>query len=539
MLSRLAFLAGAAVLLSTSGCSSNDVAAETADRPGSVPTADPTLGSRSLITVQATATGLPIDARLFGTNIPAWVNPSQLGNDKVRAATSALGTTLLRLPGGSWSNHYDWLKCEMGDTNGCFWTWASKPTDFLKFLRATRAEGMWTVSFNGTAKEAAALVAFFNGAVNDTTVIGVDVRGRDWKRVRDWAQLRATTGNPAPYRIKLWEVGNEVYGAKPAFGGSNCISWGWEEVWTCDGNEYMLGKGSGSTRREGYLDFRAEMRKVDPTIMVGAVGVDKPGEWSNWGTKVIEKGGANLDFYIIHNYVTSQQPPNAASVLPAAQLMWKESLTSTNAAFDRILGRRIPIAVTEYNLAAFQDLDNAQLMTRAVNALLIADIIGQLAAGGVSIANQWNLANGRANNGTDYGLIDGETARRAPQYYALKLWSSVGSTLVPLTSPLPDQTTLSAYATRAADGSLSILAINKSGAPIDVRLALQGVTRAMRVSADVMTAESLEAQEVTYNGNANPAIDFSNAPSQALGEATGSFDHTFPKYSLTVLRFKP
>ena len=29
-----------------------------------------------------------------------------------RAALATSGTTLLRMPGGSWSNSYDWLGCE-------------------------------------------------------------------------------------------------------------------------------------------------------------------------------------------------------------------------------------------------------------------------------------------------------------------------------------------------------------------------------------------------------------------------------------------
>jgi alpha-L-arabinofuranosidase len=158
---------------------------------------------------------------------------------------------------------------------------------------------------------------------------------------------------------------------------------------------------------------------------------------------------------------------------------------------------------------------------------------------GASIANQWNLANGRAGNGTDYGLIDGDNGKRSAQYYAMRLWTTAGNTLLPLTSPLPDSTTLSTYATRHADGSYSILAINKTGAPIDVRIDLAGVTTPMTVSADVLEADSLEATDVRYNGRADPKSDFSNAPSKALGVTTGPFDYAVPRYSVTVIRFKP
>ena len=67
----------------------------------------------------------PLDRRLFGTNVPAWLGPERLADPKFQAATTALGTTLLRFPGGSWSNGYDWLACERGVEPDCFATWAA------------------------------------------------------------------------------------------------------------------------------------------------------------------------------------------------------------------------------------------------------------------------------------------------------------------------------------------------------------------------------------------------------------------------------
>jgi hypothetical protein len=213
-------------------------------------------------------------------------------------------------------------------------------------------------------------------------------------------------------------------------------------------------------------------------------------------------------------------------------------MTTTNAAFDALgPNRRVPVAVTEYNLASFQELDNAQLMTRAANALFMADMIGQMAANGVSIANQWNLANGRAGNGTDYGLIDAGTQRRSPQYFALKMWSGLRGTLIPATSTLDGAKVLSSYAVKGADGSVSVLLINKTAKPIATRVQLVGITGVMHTTADVLAGESLEATEMAYNGLTNPADDLSDVPPQKLGDATGFLDHTVPPFSVTLLRF--
>ena len=511
-----------------------------APAPSDAPTSTPELTSsdgRPVIKINVEGESRPLDSRLFGTNIPAWLGPANLSDSDVLALTTSLGASVLRIPGGSWSNAYSWLACENGDSDGCYWTSAARPTDFLNFVRATGQQAMWTVSINGTSQEAAALVAFFNGSVDDTTPIGVDLHGQDWKTVGDWAKLRAEHGNPAPLPIKLWEVGNEVYGGKPASGGPECAAWGWEDVWTCDGREYMLGKGAGSERHEGYLEFRAAMHAVDPTIMVGAVGVPHPSDWSNWGNEVIGEGGEDLDFYVVHYYAFDKQPESAESILHSPQQIWKGIMDSTNASFDSLAGgRRAPVAVTEYNLVAFQDLDNAQIMTRAANALFVADMIGQMAENGVTMANHWDLANGKADNGTDYGMISVDDGVRSPQYYALNLWSRFGTALLPVESPLLNTTTLSVYAGRADDGTLSMMAINKTGDPLDVQIQIAGANVDFHLSADTLAAKRLEDTAITFNGVASPADDLSDAPSADLGLINGSFDQTFAPYSITLLR---
>jgi alpha-N-arabinofuranosidase len=68
-------------------------------------------------------------------------------------------------------------------------------------------------------------------------------------------RLRAQNGHPEPYGVRLWEVGNELYGR-------------WQVSWTTPG---------------GYADrfrrFSAAMRKADPTIRVLACGHWPEAEW--------------------------------------------------------------------------------------------------------------------------------------------------------------------------------------------------------------------------------------------------------------------
>ena len=486
------------------------------------------------ITIDPSAQAIAIDAGILGTNLPAWINPARFADPELHQLTAGAGVTLIRMPGGSWSNGYDWLSCEVDYDDIC--AWASRPTDFVGYLQANKLAGMYTINQNGTAKEAAALVAFFNGTVDDDTEIGVDIRGRDWGTVREWATLRTQNGHPEPAYVKYWEIGNETYGGT-AESGVDCADWGWEEVWTCDGTEYVVGIGSGADRKQGYLEFRDAMRIVDPTIMVGAVGVPVQSDWSNWGNEVIAAAGDVMDFYIIHEYGYFDPPDSNAQVPAEPHETWPQIMANIDTAFEQHAdGRKVPIAVTEYNMFAVQELDNDQLMKRMVNALYLADTVGQMIANGVSWATQWNLINGQAFNGTDYGMIDADTFVRHPQYYAYTLWSHFGNEMLSVTNSLPAETTLSTYAGRIDENTLSLLAINKSDDLIASTIAIIGDSTIESGEADVVQAKSLDAQTILYNGNAEPAVDLADAPSTPLTDVGAQITYSFVPYSITLLR---
>ncbi len=512
-------------------------------------------GSNALtatITIQANGPITPVSPRLRASNLPAWLGAARFNDATFRARTAASGLTLLRMPGGSWSNDYGWLSCELGqnapgrlDCGDNWQLWVARPRDFIAFLEATGMEGAWVVSPNGTAHEAAAAVAYFNGLITDTRTIGVDIRGTDWYTVGHWAALRAASGHPEPVGIRLWEFGNEVYGSRPDVGGDLCQPWGWESTWTCDGYEYVRGKGSGASRREGYLEFRAAMKRVDPTIGVGAVGYEWPGaptdgrsQWdtfAGWGSRVISAAGADLDFYVVHPYAYYELPADPAAVLANPQTHWPAIFAAIQAAFDAYAsGQRAPIAVTEFNLVSVQDQDDNQLMTRAVNALFLADSIGQAARQGASMLAQWDLANGRASNGTEYGLMHEDNRYyRAPQYYVYPLWAQFGSQMVPATSTLSAATHLSVYAGRVDADTISLLAINKASAPITATIVVSGFGALAGGRVWEVRATDLLAQSVTYNG--------SNDPSDALEEPPATFDasgptatRVLPPYSISL-----
>lgn len=514
---------------------------------GPTPTPTPPVGSiTASIAINNAAAGQPLDARLLGTNLPAWLGKANLENAAFRARAATSGVSVLRLPGGSYGNQYGWYSCEMwadqpgaqpcgNGLNG----WGARPTDFLNFLKATGAQGMWVVNPNGTKQEAAAVVAFFNSAITDTTTLGIDIRGTNWYTAGHWAQLRAAHGNPSPYPINLWAFGNEVYGGKPGSVDLSglCQSWGWETVWTCDGAQYANGATGGQGYHEGYTEFRNAMRAVDPAILFGAVGTTPTSDYTNWGNKVLAAISTTMDFYDVHPYVYYNAPADYATALAAPQTHWANvALDARSAMTTYAGGRSILLGATEYNMFSVQDMDYGQWMTRMVNGLFIADSIGQMAQNGYALANQWDLANGRAGNGTEYGLLHVDNGWfRSPQYYAFALWSKFGNTLLPATNSLNPATQLSVYGGRVNASTVSLMAINKTGAAITASISVSGSVISGGLM-DTAQASALSDQTAIFNGQSNPADDLSNAPAQTLSASGASAQLVLPPNSVTLVR---
>ena len=502
-------------------------------------------GSTANIVIDAAAAPQVMPSTLLGSNLPAWLGPTMFNNSQFRARVIASGVRVLRIPGGGWSDDYGWLSCEMGQNvagaTPCNWTWAARPTDFINVIRATNTEGLYVMNANVTAGEAAAAVAFFNSYITDTTVIGMDVRGSNWYTAGHWAQLRADHGNVQPLGIKWWEIGNEIYGGTA--GDQDCVNYGWETTWTCDGTQYMNGIGSGAARHEGYLELRSAMRAIDPSIQVGAVGHESPTEYANWMTEVIAAGGSVMDFVSIHPYAYFIPPANTAEgyaqILAKPQAHYGPIKTSLQTLFtSQAAGRNIPLHATEFNVVSAQDQDNGQLLTRIVNALFVADSIGQMMVNGYAGANQWDMMNGAAGNGTDYGLLKNDAAlTRSPQYYAYVLWRRFGGAWLPVSNSANAAMTLSVYAGRVDADTLSLLAINKSAEVVTGSISIAGGGVLAGGLVDVASAGTLSAQSAVFNGQSNPSDDLSNAPSQSVETGTGNrFNYAFAPNSITLLR---
>jgi len=88
--------------------------------------------------------------------------------------------------------------------------------------------------------------------------------------------------HPEPYNIKLWQIGNEVYG------------------------HYQIGHTTADAYATRYLDYYKAMKKVDGSIKMMAMGKD-PGYQEDddnaWNKTLFKTIGQDMDYIDIHRYV--------------------------------------------------------------------------------------------------------------------------------------------------------------------------------------------------------------------------------------------
>jgi alpha-N-arabinofuranosidase len=123
---------------------------------------------------------------------------------------SAAGFKSVRFPGGLVANTYHWDRAigpvssrgmNVNGHTGEPLTNEFGPDEFGSFITERGLEAMMLANFaTGTAQEAADWVEYMNAPVGTNPNGGVA-----------WAGVRARNGHPAPYDVRSWEIGNEMY----------------------------------------------------------------------------------------------------------------------------------------------------------------------------------------------------------------------------------------------------------------------------------------------------------------------------------------
>ncbi|GAH59619.1 unnamed protein product, partial [marine sediment metagenome] len=188
---------------------------------------------------------------------------------------------------------------------------------------------------------------------------------------------------------------------------------------------------------ESYADWFNEcsrlMRRVDPTVKLGALMGTGTGPPDAWNRKVLERTRGNADFIIVHTYAVGLwgQPARQldGDCLMRACMAAGEQLELRLAHYRELIrrhtGRDIPLAITEYN-ASFVQQEPVPYRFSYGPALFSADYVRALLRpeANVLMANYWHFINGY------WGMVQGPRLpdeqprvwKKMPAFHLYRLW---------------------------------------------------------------------------------------------------------------------
>jgi len=331
--------------------------------------------------------------------------------DKLKAA----GVTILRFPGGSYSDAYHW-KTHTATAGVSLYI---NPNDtFDRFMNVNvlpaGAQAIITVNYGTNA---------------------AGTGGGDPAEAADWVYY---ANREKGWNIRYWEIGNEV-------GGNGYFGEGWEEDLHAPKDSHRKGNPALSQAAYGKnaLEFIRAMKAVDPSIKIG-VSVDMPDFNPGTGNEALFKEVKDkIDFVIVHWY-----PKTSSTDLTVTEDI-KPQVAALRDEIARFAGagqRNIPIAVTETNGGG----------SGAGRSIFATDtFLTWFEAGAFNV--EWQ----EMHNGFLSDVKEVPLDTPAEAYFGMQMASIAarpGDVLVGAQSSSP---MLSAHAIKRKDGGVGIVLINK------------------------------------------------------------------------------
>jgi alpha-N-arabinofuranosidase len=188
----------------------------------------------------------------------------------VLEAIKELKPAHIRWPGGNFASSYHWQngigdrdkRMPVFDPSWQVWDTNDFGTDeFLKVCEYVNTKPYICVNNgDGTTEEAAQWVEYCNGSINTK-----------------FGKLRADNGHIKPYNIKLWGIGNEMFG------------------------NWQIGHVDERTHAEKYLKMAQSMRATDPELEFVAPG-GRHWHYPEWNKALFDVASDCLDHISIHSY---------------------------------------------------------------------------------------------------------------------------------------------------------------------------------------------------------------------------------------------
>jgi alpha-N-arabinofuranosidase len=394
--------------------------------------------------------------------------------------------SLIRFPGGNFVSGYRW-KDGVGPLDSRpvkpnpAWEgveWNHVGTDeWLRFCELLGAEPMICVNAgDGTPEEAAEWVRYCRG------------------------------------KVKLWEVGNELYG-------------NWQIGWT---------DAKGNAGR--YADFAKAMRKADPGIRLIACG-DTP----DWNTELVKGNGRSVESISVHWLPLHDLPRDADPEKVASELLSEAS----QAAGHLLWPRGKPMA--EAGLQPALALDELQILNRlnstVLEALFYSAVFNEAARSGlVELLTHSALINHGGGLVKRNGIVAPQ-----PVHWALWLYSTQpGLRPVPVAVAGPGFEGAGKYLPKAEASSLDALALlGKDGKSLTLIVTNRDTRRAIEADLDVAsflksgtTELARLSPESLISGADMSDPDRDKPRMEKVKVRDGRLSLSFPPYSITRLVLK-
>ena len=421
----------------------------------------------------------------------------------VEQKIAALHPAFIRWPGGNVAQDYHW-QWGIGPRDqrpvwiNASWRNELEPSDFgtdefIQFARRVGAEPSITVNVEGrgaTADEAAAWVEYCNGSPGSK-----------------YGSIRAANGNPQPFHVKFWEIGNEIWG------------------------DWVRGHSDAATYANNLKRYVEKMKLVDPSIKIIASGDNN----LDWNRTILTIARNNIDYLAVHHYYGEPEMKGDIHNLSAHPLRYEGFYRQMQQMIHKLApGRDIKLAINEWNtslpLPRQHSMESALYAARLMNVFERSGDLVQMTAVSDMV------------NGWSGGII--QASRHAvfitPTFLVNQLYAShlgrerLSSTLE---GPAFDSTlegtvvpTVDAVASRSSDGKqIFIKAVNTDPRNvITTKISLTGTSISKNAKIETLNSDSL----TTPN-------DFSHPDSVHMSanqiEAGQSFTVTLPKHSVSVI----
>lgn len=348
----------------------------------------------------------------LGVNTASW--DTNFVDASIATDLSAARTGLIRYPGGSWADEYDWQKnTAKGD---------KMPVDFAAYSKQVDA--------------------IANGQKFVTVNYGSDTPAS----AGAWAkQARNTPGQ----QVALWEIGNEMYGS-------------WE-------NDTHTGAHTASSYATNSVPYMKAIKDADPNAQIcydyAMDGELAPGSgaenWKAWNETVLKAGASYIDCADVHWY-----PINGISETQSTQSIMAliDNIPAAAAQVKATLAANDPTAYFVVGEANMSQTAN-EWNEKPVGALFAAANTMEWLSFGAESVEWWDVHNyGKPD--ADFGMFssgtDGQPAVNTPfpPYYGYKMASKLavkGATVGTLAVATPN---IYGYQSKLPDGSYAVMLVN-------------------------------------------------------------------------------